>query len=178
MAIAIISFVSGIELGSLNLDYIPTSPVDPNIIAEMIKPRIPDITDVVSVNLKPRDKVMEEPKKPECWLADQVLANPNCRIKPTQIPDAIIQSGLNYEDVVNMQDVTGLKDVKFSDVTEVGKKVASIPSPKPSPRPGKMVNFLDKFRDPSNIDESTSWDLDANNFEKKPVIDVIVEDFE
>ena len=187
MAIAVMFWVGGLKLGSINLDYIPTSLIDPNTVIEMVQPRIPDIVDVVSVNLKPRDMVMEEPRKPECLLADQVLTNPNCRIKPTQIPDATLQSGINYDDVVNMQDLTGLTlaNAKFSDITEVGKTVASIsspkasiPSPKPSPRPGKMVNFLDKFRDPSNLDESTSWDLDANNFEKKPVIDMIVEDFE
>lgn len=64
------------------------------------------------------------------------LLNSDCKVKPTQIPKAIdlVSHNLKYNDVVNMQDVTGLDRIDFSDVLDLGKAEPSIPKP----RKGKM----------------------------------------
>jgi len=69
------------------------------------------MSDVVVVNN--RDKIILRypvQKNHECWLPDQRLLNSNCKVKPTEIPDAIdsVLPDLKYKDTVNMQDVTGL----------------------------------------------------------------------
>ena len=93
---------------------------------------------------------------PECWLMDQRLLNPNCQIRSTDIPEAINQvPDLTYEQTVNMKDVTGLDQLDFSDKYDLGH-------PKPEPivspqRPGKEVNFLDKFGDQRITDGSEAW---------------------
>ena len=151
---------SGLRLAFTNLDFIPTSPLD---ITKGITPRIPETTEVVIVNN--RDKiVMTEPvqEKQECWLPDQHLLNPNCKVKPTEIPDAIDSAlpNLKYEEIVNMQDVTGLDRVEFTDKFDLGQ-------PKPSscnPPKGKEVNFLDKFGDSEPIGNSEQWDTCDNDF--------------
>ena len=84
---ALIFGVSGLRLAFTNLDFIPTSLVD---VTKGLKPRIPGISDVVIVNN--RDKIiLRDPvqENHECWLPDQRLLNPNCKVKPTEIPDAI-----------------------------------------------------------------------------------------
>jgi hypothetical protein len=150
--------VSGLRLAFNNLDFIPTSPVD---VTKGFEPRIPGISDVVVVNN--RDKmIMGDPvqENQECWLQDQRLLNPNCKEKPTQIPDAIdsVLPDLNYEDTVNMQDVTGLDREKFTDEFDLGQNQPSICKP----RQGKEVNFLDKFGDSGQISESEEWDTFDN----------------
>lgn len=56
----------------------------------------------------------------------------------------LVSHNLNYDDVINMCDVTGLDRVDFSDVLDLGQ---------PKTCKGKMINFLDKFGDSSPIDE-------------------------
>lgn len=94
--------MSGLRLAFSDLDFIRTSLVD---LTEDLKTRIPNIYDVIVVNN--RDKItMSEPvqKNQECWLPGQPLLNPNCKVKPTEIPDAIdsVLPNLRYEDTVNM----------------------------------------------------------------------------
>jgi len=154
---ALILGVSGLRLAFNNLDFIPISPVD------VIKPRIPVISDVGVVNnldkVILRDPVQENN---ECWLPDQHLLNPNCKVKPTEIPDAIdsVLPDLRYEDTVNMQDVTGLHREEFTDTVDLGHTKSSICKP----RQGKKVNFLDKFGDSGQISESQEWDTCDNEF--------------
>ena len=157
---ALILGASGLRLALNNLDFIPTSPVD---VTKGLKPRIPGISDVVVVNN--RDKIiMRDPVKEnhECWLPDQRLLNPNCKVKPTEIPDAIdsVLPDLRYEDTVNMQDVTGLERQEFTDKFDLGQTEPSICKP----RQGKEVNFLDKFGDSGQISESEKWDTCDNEF--------------
>ena len=149
---------SGLRLAFSNLDFIQTSAVD---LREALKPRIPNTYDVVVVNN--RDKItMSEPlqKKPECWLPGQPLLNPNCRLKPTEIPDGIdlVLPNLKYEDTVNMRDVTGLDRVEFTDKFDLGQTKPSICNP----QKGKEVNFLDKFGDSGPIGENEGWDTCEN----------------
>ena len=152
--------VSGLRLAFNNLDFIPTSLVD---LTKRLEPRIPGRSDVVVVNN--RDKIiMRDPVKEnhECWLSEQRLLNPNCKVKPTEIPDAIdsVLPDLRYEDTVNMQDVTSLDRVEFTDKFDLGQTEPSICKP----RQGKQVNFLDKFGDSGQISESEEWDICDNEF--------------
>lgn len=153
--------VSGLRLACNNLDFIPTSPVD---VMKELKPRIPGISDVVVVNNRNKiimcDPVQENQ---ECWLPDQRLLNPNCKVKPTEIPDAInsVLPDLRYEDTVNMQDVTGLDRQEFTDRFDLGHTEPSICKP---PRQAKQVNFFDKFGDSGQISENQKWDTCDNEF--------------
>lgn len=154
IAAAILLGLGGLRLAFTNLERIATSPV---LSAEDLKPRIADLPDVVVVNS--RNKVLlksQQQGKKECWLPDQALFNPNCQIKSTQIPEAIdlVSTDLKYDEVVNVQDVTALEHVKFTDVLDLGKPEPSIPEP----RKGKMVNFLDKFADSGTIRDQDTWD--------------------
>lgn len=158
LSFASILIVLGLKLGFSGLDFIRTSPVD---LTEDVKPRIPGIYDVIVVNN--RDKItMTEPvhKTPECWLPGQPLLNPNCRVKPTEIPDGIdsVLRDLRYKDTVNMQDVTGLDRVEFTDKFDLGQTKPSICNP----QKGKEVRFLDKFGDSEPIGASEGWDTCEN----------------
>jgi hypothetical protein len=110
----------------------------------LIVRRIPDQSDLVSVDLKSvsRSKIAE------------ITSNTDV--------------SLNYNEVVNMQDVTKLPKVQFSDNFEVP------PSPKPTSlfrlrgtknyrNPGKTSNFLEKFGDPEFISDPEQWDIITNN---------------
>ena len=123
VALIFASILSGVGLRMAfnNLDFIPTSPL---YLTEDLRPRIPNLDEIIVVNN--RDKItMGEPgqKNQECWLPSQPLLNPNCKIKTTEIPDAIdsVLSNLKYEDTVNMQDVTGLDRVQFTDKFDLGQ---------------------------------------------------------
>jgi hypothetical protein len=149
--------VSGLRLAFRDLDFIPTSPVD----TQDLKPRMRGIYDAVVVNN--RDKVsMSKPvqQNQECWLAGQPLLNPNCQVKPTEIPDAIdsVLPNLSYEDTVNMQYLTGLDRVEFTDKFDLGTPEPSISTP----QKGKEVNFLDKFGDSGQSGDHEGWDTCDN----------------
>lgn len=153
---------SGLRLAFSNLDLIPTSPVD---VTKDVEPRIPGMPDVIVVNNRNRDKItMGQPtqEKQECWLPDQRLLNPNCEVKPSQIPDAIDLVLPDYEKTVNMEDVTRLDRVEFTDKYDLGQTKPSICNP----RKGKQVSFLDKFGDSESepIGESRGWDRCENDF--------------
>lgn len=149
----------GLKIAFKNLDSIPVTPIDLQGSIDNLKTRISGVNDVVVVNF--RNKITMSDKvnlNKECWLADQALLNSKCRIDPTDVID-LVPSDLNYDDVVNMQDVTGLDRVDFSDRFDIGEVKSSIIDPSPSDYSnGKMVNFLDKFGDSSIIDEKDTWD--------------------
>jgi hypothetical protein len=160
LSFAVALGVSGLKLAFIDLDSIPTSPVYKTGSAKNLEPRIPGSPEVVVVNNRNRNKItMTNSVKPnrECWLPEQAVLNPNCKIKSTDIPNAIdlVSPDLEYKEVVNMQDVTGLERVDFSDVFDLGQAEPSIPK---SPK-GKTVNFLDKFGDSGPIDEKDTWDI-------------------
>jgi hypothetical protein len=92
---------------------------------------------------------MPEFKQQECVLPDQKLFNSKCRLP--QIPDEVdsVSHGLEYGEVVNMEDVTGLDRVQFSDVSDLGR-----PALGPSRKVAKQVKFSEKFLiGPVDIDE-------------------------
>ena len=170
-----ILLIAGLKLASINLDKLHTSAIDQVASVKQIQSRVPDMPDVVTLNFKKKVKapgLIMEGK--ECWLPEQKYLNPKCRIKPTEIPDAIDMAnhGLNYDEVVNMQDVTGLDRVNFSDIFDLGKPSQSMETKsaisKASDlgkkhylrrRKPRVVNFLDKFGDGGDVAENESWDL-------------------
>jgi len=158
---AFVLATSGLRLAFSNFDFIRTSPISETGSAENLKPRIADLPDVVVVNSQNKI-IMTNPgqEKVECWLPDQALFNSGCKVKPTEIPNAIdlVSHNLKYDDVVNMQDVTGLDRVDFSDVLDLGQA---------KPRKGKVVNFLDKFGDSGPIDEMDTWDASEYSVPEK-----------
>lgn len=159
---AFILGASGLNLALTNLD-IATSAVD---VTKVLKPRIPGTTDVVVMNNvhKQNKIIMCDPAKEnhECWLPDQRLFNPNCKVKLTEMPDVVdpVLSDLKYEDTVNMRDVTGLNQQTFTDIFDLKQTEPSICKP----RQGKEVNFLEKFGGSGQISESETWDIDDNEF--------------
>lgn len=163
ISLAFILALSGLRIAFTDLDSIPTSLVYEMGSVKNLKPRIPNSPDVVVVNN--RNKIIltnSVQKKKECWLPDQALLNSNCKINPTDIPDVIhlVSPDLHYKEVVNMQDITGLDRVSFSDVLDLGQAESSIPKS----HQGKTVNFLDKFGDSGIIDEKDTWDINDNEF--------------
>lgn len=157
---AFILGTSGLTIGFNNLEVIETSFLDDT---KDVKPRIPSMPDVVVVNN--HDKIsMSRPvqENQECWLPDQQFLNRKCNVKTTEIPDATdsVLSGLKYEEAVNMNDVTGLDQVEFTDKYDFGHTEPSICKP----RKGKEVHFLDQFGDSGPIGESEKWDTCENEF--------------
>ena len=67
---------------------------------------------------------------------------------------------LEYKDTVNMQDITGLDRVEFTDKYDLGQTKPTTSNP---PK-GKEVNFLEKFGDSGPIGESEGWDTCENEF--------------
>ena len=140
-----------------------------------ITQRIQDRTDVVVIDLEPsNDKItMKESSVPyECSLPDQMLGNPRC-VQETKIDiksaNVIVDTIIDYDEVVNMEDITGLKgEIKFSDQFE------TVPIKNPGPiksehsRPNlrknrkRTANLLTKFGDPDYVPDSETWDTSAN----------------
>ena len=152
LAFASMLGVSGLKLAFTNLDFIPTSPIT----VKDLRPRIAGISEVVVVNN--RDKVsISDPlqKTPECWLPDQRFLNSNCEIRPTDVPNAIdsVLPDLKYEETVNMQDVTGLDQVEFTDKFDLGQTKRNICKPQKT----KEISFLKKFGDSGPIGEDEGW---------------------
>jgi hypothetical protein len=73
---------------------------------------------------------------------------------------SLVSADLKYDETVNMQDITGLNRVEFSDKFDIGQTKSSIYN---SPK-GKEVNFIDKFGDSEIVDSSASWDTNENEF--------------
>lgn len=140
--------------------------------------RIQDRTDVVIIDLEPsHDKMtMEKSSVPyECSLPDQMLGNPTC-IRKTEINkiSKSIKSGevtvdtlIDYDEFVNMEDVTGLSDaLKFNDQFE------TVPFENPGPiksehsRPNlrknlrRTADLLEKYEDPKNVSDTETWDVE------------------
>jgi len=152
--------ILGLRLAYTDLDHLPTSPIDETIPARQIEPRIADMPDVVTVNFRNKVKapsIVQE--RGECWLPGQTYLNPDCKIKPTEIPNAVdlASHGLEYDEVVNMKDVTGLKLVDFSDISDLGQTKPTLSKRIKS----QMVSFLQKYGDPTDINESETWDVSS-----------------
>ena len=140
--------IAGFFLGSYNVEKvtIPTSLIVGSI--KFIGRRILDVPDVVSVNIRPElDYKIEMPKnQSECLLPDQRLTNPKCRTESTEITIIPENIQLNYDNIVNIKDVTGLKGIEFVDKYEVN------PSPKKlfeNLRGGGIPKFFKKIKIPN-----------------------------
>jgi len=185
LSLALIFAMAGLRVAHIDLESVANSPVyqlgSSNDNVADIKPRMPNSPDVIVVNNRNKELIMSNPvqKKGECWLADQTLLNPNCKVKATQIPATThsFSSSLEYEKIVNMQDITGLNRERFSDEFDLGGinidkldlsgTKASISSP---PRKSKLVNFLDKFGDPEKISQDETWRTTESPVLKKKYI--------
>lgn len=159
-------------LGSYNLDSVPTTMIDTQAVKQ-IERRIPDIVEVVSVNLKDTgsDTKIKMPRY-ECLLPEQKLANPNCNFN--SIKATYDQIDIDYNSVVTMRDVTGLDRVRFSDEYSIsgnsGKKKSEFPKSKVKGKmKGKMVRFSKKFKDTAiDVDSSTDEVYLRDNLDHKP----------
>jgi len=120
--------VFGIVVAAYNKDrgfiLIPTDLIESPL--NSIKCRIPDLPDVVNFDLEPSSldqiympKISKGKPPYECLLPDQRIVNPRCELAPTEIVDVSRNVDLNYEDVVNMNDVTELENIHFSDRYEL-----------------------------------------------------------
>ena len=145
-----------------------------------IAQRIQDRTDIVVIDLEPtNDKIiMKEFSVPyECSLPDQILGNPTCAHQ-TKIGiksgDVIIDIPIDYDEIVNMEDITGLSgEIKFADQFE------TVPIENPGPiksqhtrsNPRKSTkrtsSLLEKFGDPDYIPDSETWDTSASSQHNK-----------
>lgn len=143
---------------------IPTNLISASV--DSIRPRIPGEIDLVSVDLEPvsRGKITmpEITNRYECSLPDQIIGNPKCSEIANISANANIT--LDYNEVVNMQDVTYLEKVQFDDKYQVLGDKKSTPKFKlrGSKRlydKAKAVNFLDKFADPKSIPDTEPWDI-------------------
>jgi hypothetical protein len=145
-----------------------------------IRRRMPD---VVTVDLNPvshtKISMTKSSQSYECSLPEQIIFDPRCSLTPTEIATVAgstnLEIPLEYDQVVNLQDVTHLPNLEFNDRYEV------VAGPKPKATSylrgtknfknggtGKIVSFLEKFADPNSITEAEQWDTIVSD--SKPAI--------
>lgn len=174
------SIIIGIGAGSFSIAMVATTNdpgfkiIGTTLISgplSAIKRRMPDQAEVVTVDLnfeKAQKITMSKiSDSSDCLLPHQMIVNQKCRLRSSEISDIVanVDTPLTYDDVVNMQDVTNLHTLEFSDKFEV--------TPNPNPKPtsnyrlrgtknyrnrGKTANFLEKFGDPKVIPDTEQWD--------------------
>jgi len=141
-----------------------------------LQPRINNQVEVVSIDVPPNDYTKLAPSY-ECSLPDQRIGNPTCArhnliidiVNNDGSVDVILDKIIDYDQVVNMEDVTGLHgDIKFADQFEM------VPLEKPGPiksqhsRPNlrknskRTANLLDKYGDLENVPDTQTWDTSPN----------------
>jgi hypothetical protein len=139
---------------------------------EIIVPHVPYLTNFVSVDLKSishsKITMSEFSQGYECSLPDQIMFNPKCKVRPSEIPYIVVNPDLylplNYNEVVNRQGVTKLTTVKFSDKFEISGKIKptshfNLKDTKRFKNRGKTMKFLEKFKDTEFISDSEKWDI-------------------
>lgn len=84
----------------------------------------------------------------ECLLSDQRLANLKCRTESTKITIIPENIKLNYDDIVNMNDVTGFKSIEFVDKYEVNQNPKKLLE---NLRGGAISKFLKKIKIPNKF---------------------------
>jgi len=179
IVLSVVTFLSG--TGSMffireaDIFFIKTQAIAGSL--SQIRQRIKDRTDVVVIDLEPSsDKItMEKSSVPyECSLPDQRLGNPTC-VRKTKVSETgtsgnvVVDILIDYDDVVNMEDVTGLNgDIKFADQFETIpiQKPGPIKAEHSRPNPGKKLtrtaSLLEKFGDPEHIPDTETWDTSIN----------------
>jgi hypothetical protein len=175
---SLVAWGFGIVLAALIKDpgfvIVPTTLIYTSVTPiELIQRRIPDRPDLVSLDLEfvsPSKITMPEfSRKYECLLPEQKLLNPGCSLRPSEISGIAENADISvpYRDVVNLQDVTKMNYLEFSDQFEVS---TSRESTKPTTNfklrgtkrfkeQSKTVNFLKKFGDPEFISDAEQWDI-------------------
>lgn len=106
---------------------IPTSVISAPV--GSIRRCVPDLPDVVSADLgsTSRNKITmpgfskSDSTPYECSLPEQILSNSKCSLRPSKIAEISANTDItfNYDEVVNMQDVTKLRTLEFSNKYEV-----------------------------------------------------------
>ena len=140
---------------------------------DSIRRRIPDHPDLVTVDLEPGSRrkipLPNFSKRYECSLPDQIIYNPACSFCPSEIADidgtadVVVDVPFSYDDIVNLQDVTGLETADFNYKFKVIPNVEPITNNNPElpitntntglrgtkrfNNEGKTVDFLEKFKD-------------------------------
>lgn len=167
-----------------------------NLDASKIKRRILTEPEIIIINLRDRLR-MPGFKRPnaECLIPGQpfISLQNQCQSSLQGIPDdmldLIASPGLNYNDVVNMGDFSGLGDtIQCSDIRDLGVDAIKNGQLRGTPLrnigfnsdeviatstevvksfssrvKSKIVNFLDKFSDPTDIPDENTWDLEENS---------------
>lgn len=117
-------------------------------------------------SIKPREE-----NKIDIVSVDLVPSVPD-RIDKIKMSSNVYDFDLKYEDTVNLKDVTCL-DAKFSDQLEIIPPLKSEFEESSTPlkrnylrRRAKMVNFLDKFKDPEEVPESEKWESRSKKFQE------------
>lgn len=149
--------------------------IDGKVVSK-IKSRIPGLTDVVSINLKDsRHSLVVKDEIPSriCKIPGVTKVWKDCSPKITLTNPEL---GLDYDGVVNLGDVVKLSlgdNQKFNDLLDLGtpefsevvsEHVSEVVSESPTipmtgSKKGKLVRFLDKFKDPDIIPENSQWEL-------------------
>lgn len=176
--ISLMSWSFGVYLAVRDPSFL-TLPVD-RVTNPMyiIGSRIPHHTDLVVINIQNNNRgvAIKLPVSYECSLPTQIMYNPKCKPGLSQLADIVEEANipLNYEEVVNMNDVTQLPRVKFSDQLSFGKSIDKKPTTNPRLRgtksikkQAKTVKFLEKFKDPEIISNVDEWDITKPTQEDK-----------
>ena len=147
-----------------------------------IQPRIMNRSEVVCIDLEPSDEKLILSKRAipyECLLGDQQISNQKCTfetrifqiLKNIKSGDITIDIILNYDEIVNLEDVIGLKKYEFTDQYEV------VPIKKPYLVKYKLsvsdcgkyfkitVILLEKFADFENSTNANTWKTEPENSE-------------
>lgn len=178
IVLSVLTFLSGTSsmffIRESDLFFIKTQAIVGSL--SQVASRVQDRTDVVILDLEPSsDKItMERASVPyQCSLPDQMLGNKKCVpktvVNDVKSGDIVVDMLLDYNEVVNMEDITGLSgEIEFVDQFEI------VPIQRPGPikskhsRPSRSkkltrtVNLLEKFGDPENIQDTETWDTSAN----------------
>ena len=106
----------------------------------------------------------------ECLLPEQQFSNLKCRLTVEEVTEISSKIKLNYKDIVNMQDVTGVYKIEFTDKDQVPSSSDVTNTVNTVRHKSKLkgigVNFLNEFSDPKNIPETEIWDIDSNLYGK------------
>ena len=105
---------SGLVGGHLIVNYQDSDTLSTTLITDTVKQRIPGTAELVSINVpnKPSNQIMMR-KKSHCLLPGRAMVDKSCRLRPSQIVEVSKDLELNYDDVVNMADITGLDTIKL-----------------------------------------------------------------
>ena len=138
---------------------INSTPIDSQIASSDIRPRFPH-SDVVSLCIEssPNNKIRMKSQfeqNSECSLFHLGWNKQKCSLRVDDIPAITSSPYVDYDDVVNLEDVTRLQLLPFNDQLEVGQKPITKRQRKRRKLPRfKPVTFSERIQ---NADESTDY---------------------